>query len=855
MKTEIFKNEKIRFYFFATLVFILFSLIIFRSVIFTDRTFITDGDTDSQHYKAFVYCGRYLRGIFYNLFAERKIIIPQFDIAIGEGSDILHSLCYYVIGDPFAFISVFFPDDKSYLGFGLSGLLRLYAAFLSFAYMCHYFGKKNIPTILTGCVCYCFVPASLAIEAQIFFINPYVFLPLMIVGVNKIMRSEKPFLYIVAVFFASLSNFYFFYMLVLILIFYVIIKTVFVQKLRINELFLLAAKCISYAMISFVLASPLLLPIIHVYTHDPRSTTFSIHFLYGLKDYIKLPLEFTGRVTVESMLAVLFLFTAKKTEKTKNDARILKIFAVACALVLVFPFLCQILNALSYPENRWAFAMTLLVAYITVFSFDSLKKIDFWKGCAFLLLWGIYCIFTSHFMNSKWPLYYALIQVPVGGIFLVFEKDFFVFKDKIPSNIKNVFAFLLISFAVLMLNGGHGGVSSDRAKKIISNNSGERVKTVAEAENFRNFFRFSKTGISKENDDVNSNMIAGISGTEYYWSLMNSDVLTFRKSLEICDQRHDFWYTGYDVRPILTDLACVRYFFIDDSRSYPSMYNYAPTIDKNILRNENFIPFGYVYENYVLREDFEKLNAAEKEAVLAKAIVVENPSLRARNLTDFDFGVKKLHFIPEFNKSEISFEENRIIAKKKNAEIVLRFLPDSGSNVYLRLADMDYHNNDGKKYEWERVKVIAENGYEKQFDLELPKYRYYSGKVSNSVNLGYCDESSSIKSVSIILDDEGIYEFSDFEILSLPTRQLCGEMKELTASHLENVVFETNEISGVIKMEKNGILCIPIPYLEGWTASVDGENVPILKGNIMYMALELSSGQHEIKLHYRTLFF
>ena len=109
--------------------------------------------------------------------------------------------------------------------------------------------------------------------------------------------------------------------------------------------------------------------------------------------------------------------------------------------------------------------------------------------------------------------------------------------------------------------------------------------------------------------------------------------------------------------------------------------------------------------------------------------------------------------------------------------------------------------------------------------------------------------------MSIILDDEGIYEFSDFEILSLPTRQLCGEMKELTASHLENVVFETNKISGHIKMKKDGILCIPIPYLEGWSASVDGENVPILKGNIMYMALELSSGQHEITLLYRTPFF
>ena len=210
MKSAVIKNEKIRLYFWTTLVFAIFASIIFRQKFFNSQTFITDSDALSQHYKAFIYYGRYLRSIFYNLFVNRKFIIPQFDISIGEGSDIIHSLCYYVIGDPFSFISIFFTDDKSYVGFGLSGLLRLYAAFLSFAYMCYYFGKKSVPAVLAGGVSYCFIPIALSIELQIFFINPYVFLPLLIVGVNKIMRGEKPILYIAAVFFASLSNFYFF---------------------------------------------------------------------------------------------------------------------------------------------------------------------------------------------------------------------------------------------------------------------------------------------------------------------------------------------------------------------------------------------------------------------------------------------------------------------------------------------------------------------------------------------------------------------------------------------------------------------------------------------------------------------
>ena len=143
--------------------------------------------------------------------------------------------------------------------------------------------------------------------------------------------------------------------------------------------------------------------------------------------------------------------------------------------------------------------------------------------------------------------------------------------------------------------------------------------------------------------------------------------------------------------------------------------------------------------------------------------------------------------------------------------ITLKFVSDSGSNVYLRMTGMDYHRNDGKEPQWETFTIRTDNGYEKKYDLELPRYRYYSGKTSNCVNLGYCDESFPINSVSITLDDKGEYEFSDFKLLSLPTKQLCDELKNLSDSHLENVIFETNKISGHIKMEKDGILCIPVP--------------------------------------------
>ena len=43
-----------------------------------------------------------------------------------------------------------------------------------------------------------------------------------------------------------------------------------------------------------------------------------------------------------------------------------------------------------------------------------------------------------------------------------------------------------------------------------------------------------------------------------------------------------------------------------------------------------------------------------------------------------------------------------------------------------------------------------------------------------------------------------------------------------------------------------------VPYGDGWTATVDGEEAELLNANTMFMALELSPGEHDIQLHYTT---
>ena len=69
---------------------------------------------------------------------------------------------------------------------------------------------------------------------------------------------------------------------------------------------------------------------------------------------------------------------------------------------------------------------------------------------------------------------------------------------------------------------------------------------------------------------------------------------------------------------------------------------------------------------------------------------------------------------------------------------------------------------------------------------------------------------------------------------------------------MQNVKTSTNELTGTVSVSKKKALVFALPYSKGFTAYVDGEEVPIVKANTMYMAVELDKGTHEIRLVYCT---
>ena len=218
------KSKNLSFIAFYTVIFAAVSMACFSFYFILGKTFFTTGDGRSQHIAALIYYGKYLRSIFYNLFAQGKLVIPQWDFNLGFGADIIQTFHYYVIGDPFSFLSVFFSPEKTPVLYTINIFLRLYCIGLAFFAYCKYHNFDRYAS-LCGAFVYIFCGFSFYCAVRHpYFVNPMIWLPLLLIGIDKIFDNKNFLPFAFFVFIACASNFYFFYMLSIIVFIYAIVR-------------------------------------------------------------------------------------------------------------------------------------------------------------------------------------------------------------------------------------------------------------------------------------------------------------------------------------------------------------------------------------------------------------------------------------------------------------------------------------------------------------------------------------------------------------------------------------------------------------------------------------------------------
>lgn len=887
---------KIRIKDYIPIYSILFAIIIVIALhYFEGRTLIWNNDGKRQFLPALIYWGKYLREIFNNLVNNGKLVIPQFDLSIGEGEDILQSLNGCVILDPFYTLSFFVKEDKTWILYDILQIVRMYFIGLVFSLYCIHNNINSKIAILSGAFTYMFCLFGLLNFARHpSFLNVMIFFPLLLMGVDNIIYKNKGIMLTICVFFASISYFYMFFQMTVLVAIYSIVKLFYLYKNNLKIFFKIIFQILKYSLLGIFIASFIIIPIIYIYITSPRlGINFGIDALYPVLYYLKLPSMFLGLeemywvcigVTSFSFISLVFLYIDKNNTTEK-------IFTLILFIILLIPFLGHIVNAFSYVTNRWIFVLDFMLAYIIALKWDKILQLnfkEFIKLTIIIIIISFVSLITreTRIKPTIISLVIMIICLMVVGINVKFRNikiiaEIALFVILIVNIVLKIhlFYFSYRDYASQML--------TYEQVKYINNNEIKVLKEYFIKTNSNDFCRYSGRNIS-----VNYSMLDKIPSTATYWSYPNGNVYEYRRKLELPQSLVNAFY-DYDDREISMALDSVKYFTTNKNDKGIVPNGFSEIIESrinnnkyNFFKTDNYLPVVYQYEKTIRKSEWEKLNPIDKEEVMMEAIVIDNIDT-FDSLSNYNSKTVNLNY-KFINKSDDTIlNDNCVYTFKDKEKLVLEYDSEDNNDMYFRIkglhfkgmTDWDYYNQsilelNKTKYSKKNYENLDDNIKKNLFDTKLhyvepTELRFQMNH--NSVNkvirsftkyapIQYSDwtdftvyigkSSKGKNQVSITFPSMGIYNYDSIEIIKKEKTNLLEKYDDLKIKNLEAINFDVDKISTNIDLNDKKWICFSIPYSKGWTAYIDGNKTKIHKANIKHMAVFCNSGKHDIVLIY-----
>ena len=841
------KNRKnLKYYLFYSLLFVLVCAIILNYFYLNDKTFISHGDGWKQHYKVLVYYSNYLRTIISNLFINHKLIIPNWDFSIGEGSDILGSLHYYAVGDPIAFLCVLFPEKYQYVFYDLMVLFKMYLSGVIFIKLCLYTKKDNLFGVLSGSLIYVFCTwVMLNATKHIFFLTPMICLPLIILGVEKIINGDKNYLFIFAVFYSAISHIYFFYMIVLLTVVYVALRLLTLYKLDIKKIINTIIKIFIPAVLGVMMAAIVLLPMINVLLHNNRiGVDYSLHPFYYIFYYERLFAVLLSYDYPEWLCmgfaspAILSFILSMKDIRKRPLLFLLNITVIIFGL---FPIFGKIFNGMGYVVNRWCFAIALVWAYTFASEyeyFEENKKIL----AIFVPLFLLGGFVSAHSRQFRIIIPVIICLMYLGMLFIKSKYKQYILLGLIIINI--CFNGDVLYSDRYKEVRAKTAITSKEAVDVVKSNEAYELKQYLLENNLDSNVKFSGSNLSD-----NVGMLNGLSTTNYYFSMANPYIANFRSLIGLTEYSMYRFYS-LDQRGTLLTLANVDYYLtpLDYDGLIPYGYEYVKDLNNyKLYRNNPDLLFGYTYDKAISYEDFSKMNCVEKEEALLNSVVVEKGNDKV--------SLSQVNIPYTFEDSNsVEVIDNGFNVLEDDGSIRLVFDGSDNSENYLLVQGLNY--TDGLSYYFDSIHdvdiMVAVDRHLRDIEYHTNDYEFYNGRNNYVAYLGYYD--NKLNSIELTFTRAGTYTYDDLLVVCKDVSNYQSQIEQLNKNVLKDVVYGTDELSGSINLDDDKYLLLSIPYSSGWKAYVDGKETEILRANECYMAIELAKGSHEIRLTYETEF-
>ena len=752
------------------------------------------------------------------------------------GGDMMGFASYYLF-NPFYLILLLFPNDILPIGIVIMMIIIIGFMGLNFHLMLRAIWGNRFSSVIFS-TAYAMMGFNMAYINCIHYFFSIMLLPLVILGLIRMMNSRKPsIIYILSVALAIISCYYIGYMILIFTaaFFLCLMSSGSIEYSDARDKIKNAWTVLYSTFLGVGLSAFSLLSVLLSLQGQKKAIlkglsfqrTFNIfEFFSGL--YVGsfrgnisdgLPIIYSGIITV----IFVFFYFANKTIKLRE-----KICAIIMFAFMIVGFWIDAINVMwhgfAHPIGfpyRNSFLFSFLMLFVGYSGFVNIKE-GFKKRNAniIVVIFALYSVFLyvigSSYVGFKSILItYLTLSVALILIVALNEKNRYV----IPA----VAGLFVLQFADSLYNGSvsvdayfedkYSDEESLEAYKNYIDNTQALVDYVNEQDS--SFFRMDKLFRRTNNDPL----MFAYNGLSHFSSTETDQVKTFMGRMGF--RNNENWAFYGDASTGFADCFMgVKYLlsqFDETSKPYKSVYSEN---EKYIYCNPYALPLGFGMD-----ESVKYVNMTEKNPFKLQNDI-------AGRFSRTNYQIYRPVTVSEIKLNNVS-ESDHVYTKidpdeEASIEYILSITSDNFIYMYFDAPQIQnttlYINGDEKgnyfsEYDWS----VREGGYYKPGDLI-------------SIKLMVEDDSLEI--------DNAYFYYESKQVLKAWYKDAVSttcNVSKITSSHLK-VDAKVSEASDY--------LVFTIPYEDDWIVRVDEEKVKPVKVMDALMAIKVSAGDHEIDLRY-----
>lgn len=728
----------------------------------------------------------------------------DFSFNVGIGSNFLALFVYY-LASPFHILAL--PSGGGHL-VEFIGYLVVVKTGLCGLTACYYF-QKHFDTkdgaVLLFSMFYAFSGFMAAYNYNIMWLDCIWVLPLILLGLERLIKEGKCTLYCLTLAFSIFTNFYLSIMICIFLVLYFAVLLVMERKNRLRSIGYFAL----FSVLAGGMAAILLVPeVCAILQTDFGETVFpkKVESYFSVLDmlarhcvcvYTERGLDHWPNIYCGSavlMLIPMYLMNRRISIREK-------FCRLALAGFMLLSFSTNILNfiwhGLNYPDSLPARQSFIYVFLVLTMCYDAYHHLQEVEGQQ--ILYGYLCatgflLFCEKFISHEdFELGVKLLTLLFITIYAIL---LYLYRTRRKENVRLGIAVvaLVLVLAECGINTWDTSIGTTDRAAYLNQQEDYRALYELTGERTEGFYRVEKFTRKTKNDAT----LTGYPSASVFSSTLNSDVMDLYKRLGM---RHSKVYYSFDGATGLTSaLLNVNYMFGESDAYECGLYTkLAQSGDIYLYECNAVLPFGYVAPvGFDIPEGFEN-----------QAVNLQNRIVR-------ELGVSGQLFRT---------------AEKSAVGDDIRFTPKEGGIYYALVTASGTA----------KIQCIGGSRDEETFgDLKRGCILY----------LGYLEKDQTITLTNG--DEKDDTPKISADIYRLDEEVLNETLAVLGLRHLEDVTWESNHISGRITMEEPGRLILSVPYEDGWTVRMNGEKVEGELFGGCLMAFDLEPGTYEIEMKYQA---